>query len=86
MMVILIYCVVTKLIEPTGLNASPNDTTITTYRYDLGKIHVTGKGFLGFEQIIAKNKKANIQMITTNNLHPSKYVISATTDAYKPNP
>ncbi|MCL2510605.1 MAG: FG-GAP-like repeat-containing protein, partial [Bacteroidales bacterium] len=70
--------VVTKLTEPTGLTPG-NNTTITTYKYDKGKIHITGKGFLGFETITAKNEKANIQMITFNELNLNKYVISNTT-------
>ena len=71
--------VVSKFIELTGLTTAKNDTTITTYRYDKGKIHVTGKGFLGFETVIAKNKKANMSTTTTINLHPSKYVALNTT-------
>jgi len=71
--------VVTKLIEPTGVTGVNNDATITTYTYDKGKIHVTGKGFLGFETITAKNQKANISTITTNALDLNKYVIYKTT-------
>ncbi|MDR2834780.1 MAG: FG-GAP-like repeat-containing protein, partial [Bacteroidales bacterium] len=60
--------VVSKIIQPTGLTDS-NVTTETTYDYQRGRIHVGGKGFIGFEEINSVNLIANIKTKTINDIN-----------------
>jgi len=53
--------VVTSVKEPNGIGQK----TVTTYTYSGAKIHLQGRGFLGFDKVVAKNSASLFQTTST---------------------
>ncbi|HEX5003161.1 MAG TPA: FG-GAP-like repeat-containing protein [Bacteroidia bacterium] len=59
------FWVVSKVNEPNGIGG----ISATDYKYEAAKVHLQGKGFLGFEKIITTNSTLNRKTIKENQLN-----------------
>ncbi len=65
------YYAIASVTEPDGVGG----ITQTTYRYEDAKVHLKGKGFLGFGKRITKNSTAGFQQIEENKAPDATYFL-----------
>jgi RHS repeat-associated protein len=64
-----LYCV-NNFIVPDGIGS----TNTTKYKYEVAKLHRSGKGFLGFEKMISENQILNIKTVQGYEINTAFYV------------